>query len=85
MCNILTALQPYKRTATISVQFKPMLPSGNQSETAFKKKKVIVLQLGSKCALIFFISFLYKNSSIKYAGVCVEEYNVEVFVNIFVF
>ena len=27
----------------------------------------------------------YNNSSIKYAGVCIEEYNVEVFVHIFVF
>ena len=27
----------------------------------------------------------YKNSSIKYAGVCIEENNVEVFVHIFIF
>ena len=53
--DILTASQPYKRTATIYVQYKALLASGNQSETAFKKTKnrEIKLQLGSKCAFIY--------------------------------
>ena len=50
-----------------------------------KQQSDIQLKLGSKCAFNFFDSFFYKSSSIKYAGVRIEEYNVEVFVHIFVF